>query len=115
MATDQNWIKSTGQIATHVLIVTLFRYLQQNYMSSLEVDDPTEYWDTQDMDTLQLEHARMGVLIGLFREPENVKSLLKLAGFEDVEQVRPVAPEELSLRASKPEQTKDWRIAAHEN
>jgi len=88
---------------------------QRMNMSNLEIDDPTEYWDTQDMRTLELEHATMGAILGIFREPENVKSLLKLAGLEDVENVTPVPPEELSLRAKEPEQMKDWGISAHEN
>lgn len=44
-----------------------------------------------------------------------MKSLLELAGFEDVDSIKPVRPEELTQRVEKPEQMKNWGISAHEN
>ena len=110
-----NWVKTTGEVTSHVLIVGLLRYLEENYMSDLEVHDEADFWDSLDLKQLQWVHGRMNALLNYFRKPETIKSLLEAAGIEGVEDVRAVTIEELNLRPSTPEHMKGWGMSAYEN
>lgn len=112
-----NWISTTGQVTSHVLIVGLLRYLQTHHMSDLEVHDASEFWNDMDLKSLQWEHGRMNALLNYFRKPETIKSILEAAGIEieGIENVRAVTPEELNVRPSTPEHMKGWGISAYEN
>ena len=79
-----HWVKTTGEVTSHVLIVALLRFLQDNYMSNLVVHDPTGFWDNLDMTALTQEHTRMQALIDLFQESDLVQDLLRLVGIVDM-------------------------------
>lgn len=55
---DHHWVKTTGRIEEHVLIVTLPRHLKERYIRDLEVSDEGGYWETMDLERLKQEHQR---------------------------------------------------------
>jgi hypothetical protein len=84
LANSSPWVKTTGEVTSHVLIVALLRFLQSHYMSNVVVHDPTGFWDTLDITALTQEHMRMQTLIDLFQESDLVKDLLQLVGITDI-------------------------------
>ena len=84
LESSNHWVKTTGEVTSHVLIVALLRFLQDNYMSNLVVHDPTGFWDNVDMTALTQEHIRMQALIDLFQESDLVQDLLGLVGIADL-------------------------------
>ncbi len=42
-----------AETETHVWIIGLLRYLQQRYLSDLKVEDEGDYWETENLETLQ--------------------------------------------------------------
>ncbi len=112
-----NWINTTGQVNSHVLIIGLLRYLQAHHISDLEVKDGTQFWDELDLKSLQWEHGRMNALLNYFRRPDTIKSILEAAGIEieGMENVRVITPDELNVRPDPPKHMKDWGISAYEN
>ncbi|MGB0387277.1 MAG: hypothetical protein ACPGWR_20855 [Ardenticatenaceae bacterium] len=113
-----NWVKTTGEVSSHVLIVGLLRYIEENYISDLEVEDDTDFWEDLDLKQLQWQHGRMKALLNYIRQPENIKSILKSAGIEgveDIEHITTITPEELNFRPKTPEHMKGWGMSAYEN
>lgn len=84
LTSSSQWVKTTGEVTSHVLIVALLRFLQQHYISNLIVHDATGFWDTLDMTALIQEHGRMQALINLFQASDMVKDLLRLVGIADI-------------------------------
>lgn len=109
------WVKTTGEVEAHVKIIELLRYAKDNFIGDLHVDDHSGYWDTGDRNKLAREHAGMSALIDIFREPAMAKALLDLAGIEGVENIEPVAEEDLILKEKKPGHMQNWGQASHEN
>jgi hypothetical protein len=112
---DHHWVKTTGRIEEHVLIVALLRHLKDRYISDLEVGDEGDYWETMDLDQLKQNHERMQGLISAFKDPERIKELLALIGMDDVGDVKRVETHVPISRPAKPDHMKDWGISAHEN
>jgi hypothetical protein len=81
----QNWVKTTGALQSHVLIVALLRLIRDRYMSGLEVNDDTGYWETRDVKALTAEHHKVEALLAGLRDPEAVKALLGMVGLGDAE------------------------------
>jgi hypothetical protein len=112
---DEPWVKTTGAIRSHILLVALFRYIQDHYISNLKVRDDTDFWETDDVDTLVREHRMMGALIGFFQKEDVAKALLEMSGLvEDVENVE-VEPLDPHIEEEKPDWTEDWGVSAGEN
>ena len=84
LESSNHWVKTTGEVTAHVLVVALLRFLQDNYMGNLVVHDPTGFWDNVDMTALTQEHTRMQALIDLFQESDLVQDLLRLVGIADL-------------------------------
>jgi hypothetical protein len=115
LESDGHWIKTTGDVSAHILIVALLRHLQKTYISNLEVTDQTDFWDTLDFKRLELEHGRMNAMLTFFRNPDNMKSILKSIGIEDVEGVTAIPLDDIKMTFEKPDHMKEWGLAAHEN
>ncbi len=43
----------SAETETHVWIIGLLRYLQKRYLSDLKVEDEGDYWETENLETLQ--------------------------------------------------------------
>lgn len=112
---EVNWVKTTGQIKAHIQIVELLRDAQTHFISNLKVDDDTSFWESGDRLQLVQEHARMAMIIGMFRDPEMIKGLLEATGIEGITEITPVSPEDLTITEKKPDHTKMWGMSANEN
>lgn len=115
LESDGHWIKTTGAVSTHILIVALLRHLQKTYISNLEVTDKTNFWQTLDFKGLELEHGRMNAMLSFFRNPDNMKSILKSIGIEDVGEVTAIPLDDIKMTFEKPDHMKEWGLVAHEN
>ncbi|NOZ06549.1 MAG: hypothetical protein GXP41_09420 [Chloroflexi bacterium] len=109
---DRPWVKTTGAIKSHALIVALLRYVRDHYIHNLQVQDDTGFWETNDADELIQEHRMMGAFIGLFKGEGGAKAIAEMVGLEDVESVELMDP---NIKVEKPEWTKDWGTSAGEN
>lgn len=115
LESDAHSIKTTGAVSTHILIVTLLRYLQKTYISNLEVTDQTDFWETLDFKQLELEHGRMRAMLSFFRDPDNIKSILRSIGIDDVGEVTAIPLDDIKMNFEKPDHMQEWGLAAHEN
>lgn len=107
------WVKTTGQVESHVLIVILLKGIRKRYMSNLQVQDDTGFYDTMDFDQLRREHAVMGMFISTFSDPKNAAALLEAAGQPvKAEDLKPLNPD-LPLRQPKPKAGKSRAAKAN--
>ncbi|MCI0513003.1 hypothetical protein L0128_07330 [candidate division KSB1 bacterium] len=75
---DYTWISvktQFGSVNSHIAVIKLLRYLQQSYITDLEVHDEGQYWETNDKERL-LELR--GFLFNRMAELEKALSDLKL-------------------------------------
>jgi hypothetical protein len=77
-----NFVKTSGAPASHAAICLLLRMLQQKFMTNLQVDDDTGFWETGSIDLLERKHAEMIAILGVFRESKDVGALLRALGIE---------------------------------
>lgn len=115
LESDGHSIKTTGDVSAHILIVGLLRHLQTTYISNLEVTDQTDFWDTLDFKQLELEHGRMKAMLSFFRNPDNIKSILKSIGLDDVGEVTAIPLDDIKMTVEKPSHMQEWGLVAHEN
>jgi hypothetical protein len=87
---SQLWVKTTGAIASHKLIVRMLRHLKDSYASNLEVSDDAGYWDSGDEAELGRQHGMMNALIDMMRKPEAMKGLARLTGIEELADATPI-------------------------
>lgn len=109
---EGGWVKTTGQLESHVMIVAMLRHVRDIYASNLMVEDDSRFWETGNLGQLEASHRSMGAIISSLREQDVAKALARLAGLEDVDEVEPLDPH---LRAERPRHMKDWGISAGEN
>jgi len=112
---DEPWVKTTGAVRSHILLVALLRYVRDHYIHNLKVSDDTDFWETDDVDGLVQEHRMMGAIIGLFQREDVAKAVADMVGlFEDVESVE-VEPLDPRIEEEKPDWSEDWGVSAGEN
>ena len=72
-----NWLfvkTQFGAVDAHIAIIKLLKYLKQNYISDLEVNDEGGYWETGDKEALM---GKRGFLLGKMSQVEKALSEIK--------------------------------------
>lgn len=76
------WVKTTGQMESHFLILVLLRRIRNRYMTNLEIRDDTGFWETGDFEKLRSGHSFMSSVVSTFRDPHDAQALLTSLGEE---------------------------------
>lgn len=66
MHIEHPWVKSYRSQESHIEICKILRYLKEQYIADLEVEDDAEYYDTMDSSVFEEAQERMfGLVAGL--------------------------------------------------
>ncbi len=94
------WVKTTGALDSHILLVMLLERLKSKFMKTLKIRDDSGFAKTGDFEKLALEHAAMGFVIQLWNDPGASRSLLKAAGLVLGDQAIPL-PRQIEMNPLK--------------
>ncbi|MCC6539153.1 MAG: hypothetical protein IT162_16500 [Bryobacterales bacterium] len=85
---NRPFTKTTGCVEEHKRICALLRIIQQKYIPNLQVNDPTGYYESEDVKRLERESMGLAAAIGMLRRDSGLlKSLLDIPNDADLTDV----------------------------
>jgi hypothetical protein len=75
-----NEVMTTGSAEGHKAICKLLRRLRDTYISNLEVDDQTGFWDKGNTASLREEHLIAGAFNRMFQDPDALRLIMGASG-----------------------------------
>lgn len=76
---------------SHAGVCLLLRRLKDKFISNLNVEDDTGFWDNQNYKKLCRHHMEMSSLIGSMSKPGTLNAVLKAAGMPELEGAEVIA------------------------
>lgn len=86
------WVKTTGEIDSHILILVLLRRIKTRYMRDLEVEDDTDFWETGDLGKLHDGHTARSVIVSAAQRRQNASAMMQSIGEDPDIVLEPLDP-----------------------